>query len=108
MAKAVLAPQMEAPVPDTYRAFVNDGDDLHLLIGEMKDELASYRWREAIWISIIVHLAVFLTWIFAPRWMPRTAVGVPFNRSANQQLTFVELPRSRESTSVPPTNVISD
>ena len=106
MPKAVLAPAMEAPVPDIYRAFTDDAD-LHLLVGDMKDELSAYRWREAIWISIVVHLLVFLSWIFAPKWMPRSAVIVPMNQTAHQQLTFLELPQSQSSPKIPQTDIIS-
>lgn len=107
MPKAVLAPEMEAPVSDIHRAF-SDEADLHLLIGDMKDELAAYRWREAVWISIVVHLLVFLSWIFAPKWMPRRAVIVPMNQTPHQQLTFLELPHSQSSPKIPQTDIISD
>lgn len=107
MPKAVLAPEMEAPVSDIHRDFT-DNADLHLLIGDMKDELAAYRWREAVWISIVVHLLVFLAWIFAPKWMPRRAVIVPMNQTPHQQLTLLELPHSPPSPKIPRTDIISD
>ena len=110
MAKAVLTPLMEAPVPDMEEPPPKNEnvDDLHLLISEMDDELAGYRWREAVWISLFVHGLVFLAWILAPRWLPHSVILVPANRMSHQQTTFLELPTSPSAPKPPKTDIISD
>ena len=109
MAKAVLT-IMEAPVPDMQEPPPKheNVDDLHLLITAMDDELAGYRWREAVWLSLFVHVLVFLALIFAPKWLPRSVILVPATRMSSQQTTFLELPTSPSTPKPPKTDIISD
>ncbi len=107
MSKAVLAPEMEAPVPDTQNPASPTVDELHLLISEMDDELSSYRWREAVWVSIVIHIVIFLAFIFAPRFLPRTAILLPVSETSRQPV-FLPLPPSLQQHRVPKTNITSD
>ncbi len=84
----------------------------HLLI-QLQDDLERSRWREAIWISIIVHLLLtivlwnlnvierFVGW--------HTAVVVPMDASKDKNVTFLALPPDlQKPTRRPNTNIASD
>jgi TonB family protein len=84
-------------------------DELHLLIMSMDDELSGYRWREAIWLSIIAHVVVFLAAWFAPQWLPKEVYLKPVLRKSNLDTTFVVMPRDRLAPQpAPKTDIISD
>jgi len=66
----------------------------HLLI-QLQDDLQRSRKREAAWISIIVHLLVFIAlWNFklieGHLWHPVTVV--PINAAKDKDITFLTLP----------------
>lgn len=84
---------------------VLDGE-LHLLLGDLKDDVSGYRRREAAWISLLVHGAIILALIFAPKWMPTSVVIVPAHESENA--TFITLPADELKVKPPQTNKISD
>ena|SRR5271165_5942208 len=82
----------------------------HLLI-QLQDDLERSRWREAIYISIIVHmvLGIFL-WKFDliekyVGW--HTAVVVPVD-AKDKNVTFLTLPPDAQELARKPTNVMSD
>jgi TonB family protein len=83
----------------------------HLLI-QLQDDLQRSRKREAIWISVIVHLLVFIALWNLPLlekyvgW--HTAVVVPMD-SKDKNLTFLALPPDlQKPTRRPNTNIASD
>ena len=83
----------------------------HLLI-QLQDDLERSRWREAIWISIIVHLVLTIVlWNFnliekTLGW--HTAVVVPMT-TQDKNLTFLALPPDlQKPTRKPNTNIASD
>jgi TonB family protein len=83
----------------------------HLLI-QLQDDLERSRWREAIWISIIVHLVLTIVlWNFNliekfVGW--HTAVAVPLD-SKDKNLTYLALPPDlQKPTRKPNTNIASD
>jgi TonB family protein len=83
---------------------VTDGE-LHLLIGDLKDEVTRYRRREAAWISLIVHGSLVLALIFMPKWLPTTTVIV----SPHEPDNAVFIPTSKSPPIKPPkTDIISD
>jgi TonB family protein len=86
---------------------VRDGE-LHLLLADLyEDDVASYRRREAAWISAVVHVVVVLLLLFAPRLLPRNSIR--FIPVAPKDTTFVELPPDQLKLKAPPkTNIISD
>jgi outer membrane biosynthesis protein TonB len=100
---------MEAPVHDPQPPPPEDVAELHLLISEMDDELSAYRWREAVWVSIVVHVLAFLALIFVPKWIPTGAVVVPVMQEAqNKDLTFTPLPMDQQRVKPPNTDIISN
>lgn len=86
---------------------VPDGE-LHLLLADLQDEVASYRRREAAWISAVIHAVIILLLLFSPRWLSRAGIKfVP--ATVKQDTTFLELPPDQLKLKTPPkTNVISD
>lgn len=84
----------------------------HLLI-QLQDDLERSRWREAIWISIIVHLVLtFALWnlpLIEKYIGWHTAVVVPMDASKDKNLTFLALPPDlQKPTRRPNTNIASD
>src|ERR1700676_4975288 len=84
----------------------------HLLI-QLQDDLERSRWREAIWISIIVHMVLTIVlWNFNLiekfiGW--HTAVVVPVDSTKDKNLTFLALPPDLQKPSRRPnTNIASD
>jgi TonB family protein len=84
----------------------------HLLI-QLQDDLARSRKREAIWISVIVHLVVFIVlWNskLIGKYMPwHRAVVVAVDPNKGKNLTYLALPPDAQKlTSKPKTNIASD
>lgn len=100
---------MEAPVRDPQVPASEDVAELHLLISEMDDELTRYRWREAVWLSLVVHILVFLAIIFLPPLIPKGAVVLPVTPlDMNKNTTYLELPSDKQRVKAPNTDIISD
>src|SRR5437660_9820904 len=83
----------------------------HLLI-QLQDDLQRSRKREAAWISIIVHLLLFIVLVYLP-WIEKNVwhhvVVVPVNSDQNRNLTFLALPPDlQKPTRKPNTNIASD
>jgi TonB family protein len=84
----------------------------HLLV-QLQDDLTRSRWREAVWISIIVHLVLgIVLWNFKliQELIPwRTAVVVPLNSKKDKSVTFLTLPPDlQKPIRRPNTNIASD
>jgi len=84
----------------------------HLLI-QLQDDLARSRKREAIWISVVVHLVIFIIlWNFKliEKYIPlHTVVVVPLNPDKDKDVTFLALPPDvQKPARKPNTNVLSD
>src|SRR5262249_57569315 len=71
---------MEPPIREAPKAAVPapilDGE-LHLLIGDLREDVARYRRREAVWISLAAHGLLLLALMFVPKWLPKPIVVVP-------------------------------
>jgi TonB family protein len=83
----------------------------HLLI-QLQDDLQRSRKREAAWISIIVHMLLFIVLVYLP-WIERNVwhhvVVVPVDSTQNKNLTFLALPPDAQKlTRKPNTNIASD
>src|SRR6266852_3591128 len=83
----------------------------HLLI-QLQDDLQRSRKREAGWISVIVHLLLFIILVYLP-WIEKNVwhhvVAVPVDFDKNKNLTYLELPPDlQKPTRRPNTNIASD
>ena len=83
----------------------------HLLI-QLQDDLQRSRKREAAWISIIVHLLLFIVLVYLP-WIEKNVwhhgVVIPVDSTQNKNLTFLALPPDlQKPTRRPNTNIASD
>jgi TonB family protein len=90
-------------------------DDLHsvpILLIQLQDELARSRRREALWLSVIVHMVVIAALLFGPKFLPaRQAVilATPGDLISNRELTYLEQAPDRQNIPKPrDTNIISD
>lgn len=94
----------EIPVPSSLK----DGQ-LHLLLADQfEDDIASYRRREAAWISMVVHALIILLLIFAPKLVPSGGVRV-IPMQEKQESIFLDLPKDQQKIKAPPrTDKISD
>ena len=84
----------------------------HLLI-QLQDDLERSRWREALWISIIVHLVLAIVlWnsdLIGKYIGWHSAVVVPIDATKDKNLTFLALPPDAQKiTQRPHTNIASD
>ena len=83
----------------------------HLLV-QLQDDLARSRRREAVWISIIAHLVLFIALWNLPLierglgW--HRVVVVPMDATQGKNLTFLALPPDLQKAPHRPNNIISD
>jgi outer membrane biosynthesis protein TonB len=93
-----------------YRGF-NPDDVPHLLI-QLQDDLSRARKREALWLSVILHLLVIILLWNSEKLMnlfPQQAVVLPIRTDQSKDATFLELPPDEQKvTRRPDTKVISD
>ena len=94
-----------------YRDLDDDARVPHLLI-QLQDDLARSRRREAVWISIIVHmvLIVFMLKIeWLEKYLPWHPVVVTKKSTNFKDATFLELPPDLQKVPhKPDTNIVSD
>lgn len=92
---------------------IAEPDELHLLIDELRDDATRSRMREAVWISIILHLVFLFTVRQLPRMLPHKDVALltpeQMLQDKNRELTFIEQPKDTQKITVKPeTNKVSD
>jgi TonB family protein len=94
-----------------YRLF--DVDDFPHLVIQLQDDLSRSRRREALWLSLILHLTIIILIVNGPtllRLMPRHNVAMVAPLSQDKELTYLELPPDAQKLAQPPkkTDIISD
>lgn len=86
--------------------------DLHLLLEEMQDERSRSRWREAVWISVVLHLLLIITFLLSPKIFPNhdnIVLLSPTDRMKDRDMTFLDLPSDLQKHVPPPkTDILSD
>jgi len=92
---------------------LDDPEELHLLIADLRDEASRSRMREAIWISIILHIIIIAAIRTLPKWMPQSSVVLltPEQQlqDKDRELTYLEQPKDTQRvTQKPETAKISD
>lgn len=81
--------------------------ELHLLIGDLRDDLSASRKREAAWLSLIVHGVGIALLLLVPKWIGTRPMVIPINQK--QETTFLSLPDDLQKVKQPhKTNVLSD
>src|SRR5947209_17514978 len=89
-------PPSERPL---RRDLPHDPAELHLLIEELEDDRERSRWRESVWISVILHLLIVLAIIIQPKFFPDLfspkdqVVLVPQNME-DRDVLFLALPQA--------------
>jgi TonB family protein len=88
-------------------------DELHLIvqIDSLRDENSRSRLREALWISIILHMVLLFSLKEIPRYLPKRQVELksPQELLQERELTYIEQPPDLQKVEKPPdTNKISD
>ena len=82
----------------------------HLLI-QLQDDLSRSRKREAGWLSVIVHLLLFMVLVYMP-WIEKNvwhhSLIVAVDPTKDKNLTFLALPSDLQKAPRPKTNVMSD
>ncbi len=96
--------------PKSLRKTPMSDEDFHFLISELKDENSRSRMREAVWISIIVHMLILFVIKESPKIWPTAAVSVvtPAEMVKNQQLTYIDQRPDTQKVPKVDTNKISD
>src|SRR5208337_100665 len=93
-----------------YRGF-NPDDVPHLLI-QLQDDLSRARKREALWLSVILHLFVIILLWNSEKLMgllPHRTVALAIRTDQSKDATFLELPPDAQKlTRRPDAKVISD
>jgi len=93
-----------------YRGF-NPDDVPHLLI-QLQDDLSRARKREALWLSVILHLFVIILLWNSEKLMgllPHRTVNLAMRTDSSKDATFLELPPDAQKlTRRPDAKVISD
>lgn len=90
-----------------------DPAELHLLIEELEDERDRGRWRESVWISVILHLLLVIGVILQPRILPnlfssQEQVALVTQKLDDKDVQFLALPKDEQKAPPPKTNIISD
>ena len=104
-------PSLDRPLrPDLPK----DPAELHLLIEELEDERDRSRWRESVWVSVILHLLIVMAIIIQPKFFPDLfsskdkVVLVPQNMQ-DRDIQFLALPQDAQRPTPPPkSNILSD
>src|SRR6202040_1670231 len=91
-----------------YRALDDDARVPHLLI-QLQDDLARSRKREAVWISVIVHMVLIfmmykIEWL--EKYLPWRPVVVAKKATNFKDATFLELPPDLQKVPHKNTNII--
>ncbi|GAA3747823.1 energy transducer TonB [Terriglobus aquaticus] len=68
-----------------------DTHELITLIDQIDDERARARFREAVYLAVILWLVMALAYIFLPRWLPHRPVLIVQDRNP-KELTYLETP----------------
>jgi TonB family protein len=91
----------------------SDPEELHLLIADLQDDASKSRMREAVWISIILHMIVLFSIKQIPKWFPESTVTLLSPAQTidknTKDLVYLEQPKDTQRvTERPQSNKISD
>ncbi len=90
--------QTPAPPTDGKRGGIGrdrynylDTHELVMLLEDVDDERSRARFREAMYLAIILWLALFLLYLFLPRWLPHRPVLIVQERNPSE-LQYLDVP----------------
>lgn len=72
-----------------------EADELLHLIDKLQDERSRSRLREGIYISLLAHVAIFLFFLFGPKYLlhqPRVILPAEVTKPRPEQMTYLDLP----------------
>lgn len=90
-------PQQQETPPDTApqgggrRYSYLDTHELIMLLEDVDDERSRARFREAMYLAVILWLTLVLLYIFVPRWLPHRPVLIVQDRNP-KELTYLDTP----------------
>lgn len=107
---------VNGPDPSDDDVFQNmteyDVHEVPVVLLELQDDLARSRLREALWISVVVHLLVLIALVTSPRWAfpaKGVVIATPADLLRQQEMTYLQLPPDvQKLIEKPNTNIISD
>jgi TonB family protein len=82
-----------------------------VLLVQLQDDLSRSHMREALWVSVVIHLLAVIFIVLTPKWLPVNRIYLPTNADLlrDKEVTFLEAPPdSQRVTKRPDTNIISD
>lgn len=108
----ISTPSSSGLDPDGRRPTGTDSEPIPVVLLELQDKLSRSRVREALWLSVMVHLFAIIAVSTMPHWMPggyKVTLINPSEMFKNQEQTFLALPPDLQKlTEKPKTNVLSD
>src|SRR5713226_9467761 len=103
------------PVWDSAADMIPDPNEelvAPVMLVQLQDDLARSRKREAFWISLVIHLGVVMSLLFAPRIFPGRGViiATPAQLINQRELTYLDLPPDQQKPpqTLPKSDIISD
>jgi len=107
-------PRLSSEQRTLRRDLPQDPAELHLLIEELEDERDQGRWRESVWISVILHLLIVLAIVLQPKIFPdlfssKDKVVLVSPSLQDRDIQFLALPKDAQKATPPPkTDILSD
>src|SRR3569832_1554967 len=103
-------PQDRGISTDVFQSMTEfDVHETPVVLLELQDELARSRLREALWISLIVHLFVVIALTTSPKWAFGRAEVIALNPVNQQETTYLTLPPDAQKLlEKPKTDIVSD
>ncbi|HWY71214.1 MAG TPA: TonB family protein [Terriglobales bacterium] len=104
-------PPSERPL---RRDLPQDPAELHLLIEELEDDRERSRWRESVWISVILHLLIVMAIIIQPKFFPdlfssKDKVVLVSQEMKDRDIEYLALPQDSQKPTPPPkSDILSD
>jgi len=100
-------PRLSSEQRTLRRDLPQDPAELHLLIEELEDERDQGRWRESVWISVILHLLIVLAIVLQPKIFPdlfssKDKVVLVSPSLQDRDIQFLALPKDAQKATPPP------
>src|SRR3954470_12901543 len=101
------SPDDRTPAPDPrngHPRVVVDPEEFHMLLSELRDENSRSRLREALWISIIIHMVALFVLRASPHWLPKSRPVVLSTADwlKDHQLTYLDQPPDAQKLKAKP------